>query len=288
MATPAPVRGPSLFSLPELTREDYTTLCKIIYQYSRIHLGSSKRELLRSRLTKRVRELGLSDLKSYTSLLINRPEHARKEVVFLLEAIATHHTFFERETGHFDYLRDVVMPDWAKGRPRTLRIWSSACSTGEEPYNIAMHMHEFFAGQNQWQTLLLASDLSNKALRIAQEGIYNTTQVSRLPERWRKRYFVADRSHTGRYSIAQDLRDMIHFRQLNLFEYPYNFSAPFDLIFCRNAMIYFDPPAQQELVKQFEANLRPGGYLFIGHAESLSRLRHNLKSEQPAIYRKPA
>ena len=207
-------------------------------------------------------------------------------IVTLVDKITTNHTFFMRENKLFLFLKDKVLPVLAETvKDKDLRIWSAGCSSGEEPYTIAMLIDEFFGAQKLfWDAKLLATDISSRVLEMAIRGVYPNESVHTLPSHWRLNYlksFSKDKS-----VIADKIRNEVIFRKLNLMEETFPFKKKFHVIFCRNVMIYFDAQTKMELVQKFYDLTEPGGYLFIGHSESLERDKTNYKYIMPSVYRK--
>lgn len=273
----------------QLSEDDYKFLCRLIYERSRIHLGPDKRVLVTSRLAKRLRFHGIDNYSAYCDLL--RSPQGEEELQFLIDRISTNHTHFFREPKHFDFLAEAIIPKWQADSRRTdpFRIWSAASSTGEEAYSIAIHLAENFAPAeaNRWQ--IEGTDISTRVLEIAERGIYESERLSSVPPALLHRYFQRGVNQwSGHLRAKDDLRRRVHFQHLNLLDGHYPFPYSFDLIFCRNVMIYFDRPTQETLVRLLAEKLVPGGHLFVGHSESLSGVKHNLKLVRPAVYLKTA
>lgn len=270
---------------------DYQFIRELVYRHSRINLGPDKHELVGARLGKRLRATGTTTVEDYCSFL--RGPQGEEELGHLIDVISTNHTYFFREEGHFSALRDLILPDLehrrSKERWPTLRVWSAACSSGEEPYSIAMALDEHFgAGPGAWPWQIEATDISSRILAKAQAGIYPAETVSKLGPARAKAYFqVGYGEQEGFYRVRQALRSQVRFHRLNLLEGQPPFSEPFHIIFCRNVMIYFDRPTQEELVRRLKARLAPGGYLLVGHSESLTGIAHGLTMVRPATYRAP-
>jgi chemotaxis protein methyltransferase CheR len=268
-----------------ITPEEFQWFRTLIYDESGISLGDQKRTLLASRLSKRLRDLGLDTFLEYYTKVTEDP--TREEFTRMLDLISTNKTDFFREPKHFDFLRDEILPELAK--EKRIRIWSSACSTGEEPYTIAITLFEGVQNPAQWDFKILASDLSTRVLAKAASGVYNEDRFRDMPPDVLKRHFLRGRGDSaGLFKVKPHLASMIRFRRLNLMDDHFPIKTPLDLIFCRNVMIYFDRPTQETLVNKFYRYLKPGGYLFIGHSESLQWVTHPFKSLAPTIYRKEA
>lgn len=266
---------------------EFDFIRNLVYERSRINLSPDKRQLVSARLGKRLRATKMPTIGEYCRLL--QAPGADEELANLIDAISTNHTFFFRESTHFDYLRETVVPEMlTRARNQhgtTFRVWSAACSSGEEPFSIAMTLAECMPNF-PWR--IEASDISRRILAKAADAIYTGETVARLPRDILRAHFQRGFGpQEGNYRIKRALRDRVTFHHLNLLEGELPFREPFHVIFCRNVMIYFDRPTQDELVARLAARLIPGGYLFVGHSESLTQTRHSLQAIQPAVYRKP-
>jgi chemotaxis protein methyltransferase CheR len=266
-----------------ITPEEFERFRLLIYDESGISLGDQKKTLLASRLAKRLQELGLDTYSEYYDQVIGDP--AKEEFTRMLDLISTNKTDFFREPKHFDFLREAILP--ALTREKRIRIWSSACSTGEEPYTIAMTLFESVQNPREWDFKILASDLSTRVLAKAALGIYDEDRVRDIPSDKLSRHFLRGRGGSmGLFKVKPHVASMVRFRRLNLMDDSFPIKSPLDVIFCRNVMIYFDRPTQETLVNKFHRFLKPGGHLFIGHSESLQWVKHPFKSLAPTIYRK--
>ncbi len=240
---------------------------------------SKKRLLIEARMYAVLAEKGVSSFSQYFELLRNDPGERNA----MMNRLTTNHTYFMREPRHFEFLRDVVLPEQERRNPsRSLHVWSAGCATGEEAYTAVMVMREYFGPGAGWDYRTLATDLSTRALRDAKAGVYGPEALGSLPPEWKSRYF---RRRGNAYALSDEIRREVIFRQINLME-PFPFHAPFDLIFCRNVMIYFDQKAKDGLIAKFREALKPGGYLFIGHSETIPRGFAGLQYIEPSIYRK--
>jgi chemotaxis protein methyltransferase CheR len=269
-----------------ITDGDFDYLCRLIYEQCRINLGPEKRALVTSRLAKRLRHHGFKTYAEYCALL--RSPAGAEEIQNLIDRISTNHTLFFREMKHFDFLRETVIPKWqAEKRQGPFRIWSAASSSGEEAYSIAIHLAEHFAPAESGRWRIEATDVSMRVLETAQAGVYDASRIRTIPDPLLRRYFQRGvKEWHGHYRLKEELRRCVNFQRWNLLEGNYPFTQPFDLIFCRNVMIYFDRPTQETLVRQLSATLISQGWLFVGHSESLSGVKHDLKSLRPSIYLK--
>jgi chemotaxis protein methyltransferase CheR len=262
----------------------------LVYEHSRIQLGPDKRELVAARLGKRLRATKTESIGQYCELL--KRSDADDELAHLIDAISTNHTFFFRENAHFDFLRQQIVPEML-ARHRTERwpqfsVWSAACSSGEEPYSIAMTLNEALPRTSGWNWRIEATDISHRILDKARNAIYRDDVVAKLPAATIKTYFQRGIGpQEGNYRVRAELRSLVTYHQLNLLEGEPPFRDPFQVIFCRNVMIYFDRPTQEELVNKLTRRLVPGGYLLVGHSESLTGIHHSLQLVKPAIYRRP-
>lgn len=256
----------------------------LVYRESGINLTENKKALVLGRLGKRLRTLGLSSFKDYYTYLGDKG--GPDEVTILLDHISTNTTDFFREQGQFDFLRHELVPElqerWKTDR---LRIWSAACSTGEEPYSIAVTLFEAIPDIGSYDVRILASDISTKALDVAGKGVYGADKLKPLPYEVMQRHFLAGvGDNNGRFRVKGHLRDKIVFRRINLHEGRYPIRTEFDLIFFRNAMIYFDKPTQAEVIRKITGYLKPGGYLFLGHSETLHGTDSRMGYVRPNVY----
>lgn len=269
---------------PTITDQEFELFQSLIYDQVGIKLETQKKTLLVSRLGKRLRELELSSYQAYYDRVNGKG--GEEELTRLVDLISTNKTDFFREPVHFDFLREQVIPQ--AQATRTIRIWSSASSSGEEPYTIAMTLCDAISERSRWDLKILASDISTRVLAKAASGIYEEERVAQLPQDVIRRHFLRGKGEqAGKLKIRRELIDMIAFRRINLMGQTFPIRTPLDVIFCRNVMIYFDRETQSTLMEKFYRYLRPGGYLFIGHSESLQWIGHQFDYIQPTIYQKP-
>lgn len=273
----------------DLTPGEYELFRKLVYTNSGINLGGEKMQLLRARLGKRLRQGGFSSFRSYYEHVVK--DQSGNELSTLLDAISTNTTHLFREEGHFEFLKTVVK-QWAedakwRAANTALRIWSAGCSSGEEPYSIAMVAHDTLKAHPRIQLKILATDLSVQMLQRAKLGRFEPHRVGTVPSALGKRYLRTAQSEKGAVlEVVPELRKLIAFARFNLMTPTFPFRFGFHLIFCRNVMIYFDRATQEALVGRYVKHLGPGGYLLIGHSESLSSIEHGLTYVEPTIYRK--
>jgi len=274
------------FEQLELSDSDFENFRKLVCDKCGISLHEGKKELVRARIGKRLRETRFKSFRAYYRYLMDKD--TGKELAEMLNAISTNLTSFFREQNHFAFLEKEVLPCWLRpGPPRPLHIWSAGCSSGEEAYSLAICFQEFMPADAAGDLKILATDISTKVIGLAESGIYHRSRIQNIPEHLLRKYFQKGHGHReGYFRVKPGVKRCVDFRRFNLMA-PFAFENRFDVIFCRNVMIYFDKSAQEALVNKFYDCLTPGGYLFIGHSESLLSIRHPFKYIQPTIYRKP-
>ncbi|MFH1135813.1 MAG: protein-glutamate O-methyltransferase CheR [Pseudomonadota bacterium] len=266
----------------------FQELVAIVYRESGIVLAD-KRELLDARMASLCRKKGYSGPEEVLARL--KADASGDALIELLDQVSTNLTFFFREPAHFNFTTKKLLPDLVaqKKAQRTnrVRFWCAACSSGEEPYSLAITAREYLGDQGAWDLKILATDISTKVLRKAIEGRYAKQEVLKAPPTIVQKYFERGGSRDETiYQVKDDIKRMVIFRRLNLLDNSYPFKGLFDLIVCRNVMIYFDNHTKQELLRRFHRYLSPGGYLFTGHAESLASYEHLFQRVQVAVYRK--
>ncbi len=259
-------------------------IISLVYERSRIRLHDGKHSLIRARLGKRMRHHGFEHLSDYCSYLQSTGDE--EEVTHVVDALTTNFTSFLREKSHFEFLVRHALPELLAPSQRSFQVWSAACATGEEPFSLACYLAEFYPPVSGWNWRILATDISTKALRKAEAGVYPLDRIEGLPLEWRRRYFQRGTGQwEGHCRVKPALAERVEFRQLNLLE-PYTIPDPFPVILCRNVMIYFDRPTQEQLVRQLSRFLVPKGYLLIGHSESLNGLSIGMRCLRPSVYQK--
>jgi len=268
-----------------LSDKDLRTIVRLVYERSGITLHDGKKALVAARLQKRLRTGGFTNYGEYIRKV--ETDDSGEELVLLLDAIATNHTSFYREAQHFQLLKEQVLPPLiARGGANRIEGWSAACSSGEEPYTVAMTLLEAVPPALHPQMKLFASDLSTKVLKAAAAGIYKMDKLEGLPTDLLRRHFEKGLgAHAGYARVQPRVRQLVDFARLNLLEID-DLGRRFAFVFCRNVMIYFDRPVQQRVVSMLERHLLPGGYLFISHSESLNGIAHGLQWVAPAVYRR--
>ncbi len=255
-----------------LSKRNFEALSKFIYSYSGIKMPLNKTTMLEGRLRRRLRVTGIATFDSYCDYLFNQGGIER-EAIYLIDVVTTNKTDFFREPKHFDYMRDVALGDILRQfSERRLRIWSSACSTGAEPYTLAMVMSDFVQSQAPDRDyFILATDLSTDVLQKAQKGIYSSDIMAPVPPDMMRKYVMrATNTHRHEMRVAPTLRQKVGFARMNLMDAKYPVGDPMHIIFCRNVLIYFDKQTQSQVLTRLCNNLLPGGYLFIGHSETVT------------------
>lgn len=276
--------------MDDRTYQKYATL---IYAQSGINLGDNKKELVRARVAKRMHTLRLSNYQDYYEYVVRDPK--KDELSYLLDAISTHVTSFFREKDHFDFIASAVK-EWLKAGQRTFRFWSAGCSSGEEPYSLAITILETLEGERFPDVKILATDISRQILNKARQGIYEKQKLINIPPAHGGKYFrpleggspAGDGSPagTGLVKVQDFVRNMVTFNYLNLQGEEYPFRGPLDAIFCRNVMIYFDDQGRRRVIDRFRRLLKAEAYLLIGHSESLLGMAEGFRYIQPSVYQK--
>jgi chemotaxis protein methyltransferase CheR len=267
-----------------ITDKEFKEIAEYIKNNYGIHLKEEKKTLVTGRLHNVLLESNCRNFTEYFKLL--QGDKTGKAATNLINKITTNHTFFMREVEHFNYFRDKILPCLEKTvRDKDLRVWSAGCSSGEEPTTLAMIINDYFGKEKVWwDTKVLATDISDRILERAKSGQYSNEQLASLPMNWKTNYFKRINNENG--VLIDKIRNEIIYRKFNLMEDTFPFKKKFHVIFCRNVMIYFDNKTKAELVDKFYKLTEPGGYLFIGHSESLNREGTRYKYVMPAVYRK--
>lgn len=273
---------------PEISRvsnavlgdQEFAQFRELIYRIAGISMSPAKKQLVSSRLAKQLRYHNFTSYGDYFRLITS--PHGKAELQVAVDALTTNETHFFREPKHFDFLRNRIIPERRAGRG--LRIWSAACSSGEEPYSIAMVLDELL-GKEPWE--VVASDISTHILDKARNGLYPAGRIPEIPKQYLSRYCLKGiDEHHGTMLIEPSLRERVRFMQHNLLEIPAKLGE-FDVIFLRNVMIYFDQDTKRQVMSRLLPLLRPGGYFLIGHSESLNGVTDDVRQVMPAVYRKP-
>lgn len=249
-----------------ISDSDFNRLVNFVQSNYGINLNQ-KRQLITGRLSTTIRQRGYSSFTEFIDHLLKTKD--QNEITMLLDKLTTNYTFFMREQDHLDYFYNNIIPELVRRhqKDKTLAIWSAGCSSGEEPYNITMLLYDYLGSQaKDWDTRLLATDISTQALTAARRGVYELPDT--IPPEWKRKYFVAEKN--GAHAVAPAVKNNVIFQSFNLME-PIRFRRKFDVIFCRNVMIYFDQPTKDALVQRFYDATVPGGYLLISYSENLSQ-----------------
>ena len=269
-----------------ISKRNFDRLARYIYDYSGIKMPQSKLTMLEGRLRRRLRATGIASFDDYCDYLFNE-DGIEYEAVYLIDAVTTNKTDFFREARHFDYMTESALPALAKLGYRNLRLWSSACSTGAEPYTIAMVMQEFVERRNDLDYSILATDLSTDVLQTAHQGIYPADLVAPVPSEMMRKYVMRSvRPGNSEVRISPKLRSRIGFARMNLMDAKYPVGDPMHIIFCRNVLIYFDKPTQAAVLSRLTDCLIPGGYMFIGHSESITGIDLPLEQVSNTVFQK--
>ena len=278
-----------IFQDVALTERDYKRISDLVYKHCGINLHMGKKELIRTRLSKMLRTGGFKTFKEYIDHVIE--DRTGKEFSTFIDMLSTNLTSFFREKQHFEFMRSSFLPKLLEQKRKNsnfrIRGWSAGCSSGEEPYSIAITLLEAIAGQGRWNVKVLASDVSTRILETAQKGIYDEERVAPVPPMQKYQYLTQNHVNGQKvFEVSKSLKEVVIFKYLNLMK-DWPVKGPIDFIFCRNVIIYFDKPTQQRLVNRFWDLLAPGGVLFTGHSESLTGLEHRFNLLQPTVYVKP-
>lgn len=267
----------------EITDKEFQQIVDFIKRHYGVNL-EKKRTLIVGRMSNMLVKKGYSGYSEYMDKVLKNP--FGEEATELVNALTTNHTFFLREAQHFDFLRQVVLPELKvkEAKSRDLGIWSAAASSGEEAYTIAMVIRDFFGmDAKNWDTTILATDVSRKALAKAEMAVFEEEQIAGLPATWEKQYFT--KREDGKFSLKKDIKDQVLFRYFNLME-DFPFKKKFHVVFLRNVMIYFDHETKVRLLNKMYDAMAPGGYLFIGTTETIDRSQSKFQYIQPSVYRK--
>ena len=280
-----PAAAPPTAARP-LGADEFKLFQDLIYRDAGIRLSDAKKALLVGRLSARLRALGLSSFREYHAYVTRVDESER---VTMLDCITTNETRFFREPQQFEFLEQRLIPAWKNAalsgaRQRRIRVWSAACSTGEEPYALAMTLLSHFPRESGWSVEILASDISTRVLARAREGAYPEDRTREIPPSLLKRFMIRGREADPRFRVSSEIRAAVKFERINLMKDNYPASGPFDLIFCRNVLIYFDTASKNHVIGRLTSRLDPGGCLFLGHAESILGMSSNLRRVGPTIY----
>jgi chemotaxis protein methyltransferase CheR len=266
-----------------LSARDFDQFRVLAHSKFGLDLPDGKQQLVAARLGKKMRELNLDSFQAYYRHVVE--DRTGEALTGMIDALTTNHTSFFRESAHFDFLRKTALPAIRSGNE--IRVWSAACSTGEEPYSIAFSLFDELGPESFSRVRIVATDISTRVLKTAQMAIYPADRFNGVSPADLRRYVLkGEARHKDTFLVKKQFRSAVEFRRLNLME-DFSHFGKFAAIFCRNVMIYFDRETQRSLVNRLTAHIEPGGHLFIGHAESLGGIDQPLEFVQPAVYRKP-
>ena len=269
---------------------DFNRISKFIHETCGIKLTAEKKVMIESRLGKRVKELKLDDYHEYCNYVLSGSSD-NEELRHMIDVVTTNKTDFFREPAHFEYLTGKALPELIQlrnaGMSKPLRVWSAGCSTGEEPYTLAMVLNEYALQNRPFRFEIMATDISIRVLRSAKLAIYDMERVAPVPDVLKRKYLLRSKDKTKKVvRIVPELRDFVQFRHLNFMDHDFGIKEQFDIIFCRNVIIYFDRETQERLLRKFCGHLGPGGYVYMGHSETLNGMNLPLVSVAPTTYRK--
>lgn len=264
-----------------MQEKTFNAIRKLVYDKSGIYLAENKMSLVTSRLQKRLRTIGVSSYEEYYSVIKNNTDG--QEFIEFINVISTNTTCFFREPIHFTCYSEILKRLILEKQKR-IRVWCAAASTGEEPYTLAMCFHDKYPEVDSLDFKILATDISTRVLQHARAGVYKKDKLQDIPGDIRYKYLSKTSDDRNEYRINDQLRSLITFARLNLIEIPFPMHGPLDVVFCRNVMIYFDLAVKQRLLAEIYRLLRPGGYLFVGHSESISGINPGFKLVRPAVY----
>ncbi len=271
-------------SMKPLTDMEFNMFSEYLYQYAGINLTPQKKNLLATRLTQTIDRQGFKSFKEYFEYM--KTDTSGRTLSEFINRISTNHTYFFREEEHFSFMKNRALPELKLRleKEKDLRIWSAGCSNGSEPYTIAMLLDDFFdLEKSLWDTSILATDISEKVLTLAKEGIYKNADIEKIPPMWKMKYFK--KVNPDSFQVVESIRHNVIYRRLNLLS-EFHFKRPFHVIFCRNVMIYFDETTKNKIIQKFYDQLVPGGYLLIGHSETIDRGVSNFEYIMPSVYRR--
>ena len=272
----------------QLSDAEFARLSAFIYNVAGIKMPPAKRIMLQSRLQKRLRELGMDSFKEYTEDVLSE-RGKQEELIQMLDVVSTNKTDFFREPVHFDFLRETILPaHYQASGARPIKIWSAACSSGEEPYTIAMTIAEYCRIKGvQYDYSIVGTDISTKVLKMAENAVYKMDKIEGMPLEILHRYFLRSKDRANpTVRVIPELRRHVKVQRMNFMDETYPINETFDVVFCRNVLIYFDRPTQEKVIGKLCTKLKQGGYFFLGHSESIMNMSLPLQAVRPTIFRK--
>ncbi|MCM1322235.1 MAG: hypothetical protein NC041_06760 [Bacteroides sp.] len=271
-----------------MTNHEFATIANYIEKNVGIKMPPTKRIMMQSRLTHRLRHLGLSSYKEYIDYVFNHDTNG-EELILMIDSLTTNKTDFFREPDHFKYLTSKVLPEFAAAEYSDLKVWSAACSSGEEPYTLAIVLSEYMrTNQGAISSFsITASDISTKVLGKAMNAVYDISEIEIISNELKKRYFLRGKGENSEMvRVKPELRQKVHFMRLNFMDEVFAMPERYKVIFCRNVLIYFDKPTQEAVIRKLLRHLQTGGYLFLGHSETIVSMNLPLQSVAPTVYKK--
>ncbi len=272
----------------KMTSDDFDRLSKFIFQQCGIKMPPVKKVMLQSRLQKRLRELKITSFKEYADFVFSDIGQ-KNEIIHMLDVVSTNKTDFYREPVHFDFLKHTILPQFVVTNSfnKNFKVWSAGCSSGEEPYTIAITLNEFKKNNPKFDYSILGTDISTQILQKAILAVFKEERIINIPLEIKKKYFLRSKDQlTKTVRVTKNLRDKVEYRRLNFMDETYNISDVYDVIFCRNVLIYFNRDTQEEVINKLCYKLKKGGYLFIGHSESILGMNVPLEQIRPTIFRR--
>ncbi|HEX2920469.1 MAG TPA: protein-glutamate O-methyltransferase [Bacteroidales bacterium] len=274
------------FGRHKMTDKDFLRLSSFVTEELGIKMPFQKKIMLQCRLQKRVSDLKMASFSEYLEYVFSH-EGQQEEIIRMIDLITTNKTDFFREPAHFDYLQQTVLPEVCRTntRNKTIRVWSAACSSGEEPYTLAIVLKEFQLQQPDFDFEILGTDISMRILQKAALGIYHVDRIAGIPTAIKQKYFLKSKNPSDKtVRLVPEIRSKVLFRRLNLMDKYYETDVYFDIIFCRNVLIYFDRETQQAVVNKLATRLKPTGFFFLGHSESITNMKVSLRQIRPTIF----
>lgn len=272
----------------KLTDEDFTKLSSFIYEELGIKMPYPKKIMLQSRLHKRLADLKMASFKEYIEFVFSK-EGQEDEIIKMIDLITTNKTEFFRESSHFEFLKNTALPEICSGKSKgkTIKIWSAGCSSGEEPYTIAIVLKEFLKNYPTLDFEIFGTDISLRILQKAATAIYTEDRLDSIPIALKRKYFLKSKDQSNKtVRLVPEIRSKVNFQRLNFMDPYYSFEKEFDIGFCRNVLIYFDLETQQQVLTKITSKLKNGGFFFLGHSESLINISVPLRQIEPTIFRK--
>lgn len=269
----------------KLSDKEFDTLSQFIYKRYGIKMPPAKRVMLQSRLQKRLRALKTYSFDEYIKFVFSK--QGEEEIIHMMDVVSTNKTDFFREPAHFEFLKQNVLPKFVENNTRNLKLWSAGCSSGQEVYTLGIVISDFFEAHPGFDFSILGTDISTKVLKLAHSAIYAEDMVSMIPLETKKKYLLKSKDKTKKQiRINNKLRQKAHYQRLNFMDSTYNIHEQFDIIFCRNVLIYFDRETQENVINKLCRHLKPGGYFFLGHSESITNIDVPLNQVKPTIFTK--